>query len=217
MGSRDPRRKGVSCPPGRLRPSRSEDPSGRQQARMPPPAREREPERASPHGLSATLATPTPGRGHPLADRSLRPRPRAGPPEAEVRRGGRACSAQTRRGAPRPGSTRRGPALPANSAAGGRGSSFLRSRSSWWFQVGGAAGHPLRGLSGRAPGVRGGAATREPRGRGRGAGRGAGTGVGSGARGHGAFSRRRAGSRRHAVDMQNDAGEFVDLYVPRKW
>lgn len=25
------------------------------------------------------------------------------------------------------------------------------------------------------------------------------------------------GSRRPALDMQNDAGEFVDLYVPRKW
>lgn len=39
-----------------------------------------------------------------------------------------------------PGSTRRGPASPANSAAGGSGPSFLRSRSSWYHQVGCAAG-----------------------------------------------------------------------------
>ena len=25
------------------------------------------------------------------------------------------------------------------------------------------------------------------------------------------------GSRRRSLTMQNDAGEFVDLYVPRKW
>lgn len=37
------------------------------------------------------------------------------------------------------------------------------------------------------------------------------------ARGPSLFSRRRAGSRRQTFDMQNDAGEFVDLYVPRKW
>lgn len=30
-------------------------------------------------------------------------------------------------------------------------------------------------------------------------------------------SQRRAGFPRCALDMQNDAGEFVDLYVPRKW
>lgn len=26
-----------------------------------------------------------------------------------------------------------------------------------------------------------------------------------------------AGPRRRSLNMQNDAGEFVDLYVPRKW
>ena len=51
---------------------------------------------------------------------------------------------------------------------------------------------------------------------------GPGPGVGAGrgrtrARGHGPSSRRCGGLRRRSLNMQNDAGEFVDLYVPRKW
>lgn len=72
--------------------------------------------------------------------------------------------------------------------------------------MGRVAGRGLRaGAAGGSGGGRAGAAW------GHGGGARAGCG-GDAARPHGA-----SGSRRRALDMQNDAGEFVDLYVPRKW
>ncbi|XP_048956270.1 40S ribosomal protein S21 isoform X3 [Canis lupus dingo] len=79
---------------------------------------------------------PPPPPAAPRGPAPASPRPTARPPArragAPPHRRKRKC-VRTDGGAPRPGSTRRGPAPPAHTAAGGRGASFLRW-SSWWRQ-----------------------------------------------------------------------------------